>query len=195
MLKKGPKISTPSVPVRSIDATAFAERLELMPDVWARIQAHNLRNVLPLRNAILESNEPFLKDSAGSLGGKWLENEVERMIDEYERYMLVMRLVDGAFLAPTIGIDYVWHAHLGFSAHYSEVWCTQVLEMVIPHHPGLGRGRELAAAYKRYRAYHVHLFDFPPQEKWRLFRSFGPDFGLSYEVKHDGSIVGLGDCG
>jgi uncharacterized protein (TIGR04222 family) len=89
----------------------------------------------------------------------WTRAQALEAIEEYRRFSF-LACVEGRTMTPSDQVDEVWHLHLAHTRDYWEVWCRDVLGMVMHHDPSPGGAAELL----RYR--HHYAETLASYEKW-----------------------------
>lgn len=75
----------------------------------------------------------------------WTRDYAEAVIEEYRRF-LYLAATSGRPVTPSEDVDQAWHLHLGYTRHYWDVLCAQILGRALHHEPTQG-GRDEAARY------------------------------------------------
>jgi hypothetical protein len=94
----------------------------------------------------------------------WSRAFAAKVDAEYRRF-LYLAATAGRDVTPSDAVDQAWHLHLGYSRHYWDVLCGQVLGRPLHHGPSAGGGaeaRRYRAQYADTLALYAETFGAPP---------------------------------
>lgn len=99
----------------------------------------------------------------------WSAAYADAVFGEYRRF-LYLAATSGRPVTPSEDVDQAWHLHLGYSRHYWDVLCGQILGRAFHHEPTAGGRDEVVRYHSQYEAtlwlYQKTFGVSPPADIW-----------------------------
>jgi hypothetical protein len=128
-------------------------------NLWNRIENFTMEE----ENAAFPFSKKLAKEQ------KWTAEFTNKAIEEYKKFMYLC-CVSPCGASPSKIVDEVWHLHLTYTVNYWEIFCANILQQKIHHHPSNGNEPD-KAKYKNWEINTLALYqnEFeqkPPNEIW-----------------------------
>ncbi|WP_444853867.1 glycine-rich domain-containing protein [Sphingosinicella sp.] len=81
----------------------------------------------------------------------WSAAYADAVFGEYRRFLYLAATSDQP-VTPSEDVDQAWHLHLGYSRHYRDVLCGQILGRALHHEPTAGGRDEAVRHHSQYEA-------------------------------------------
>jgi hypothetical protein len=99
----------------------------------------------------------------------WSLAFAQRVSVEYRRFIYLAAIAPNP-VTPSDEVDQAWHLHLGYSRHYWDVMCSQILGKPLHHGPTAGGAQERARYVAQYETtlalYHETYGETAPTDIW-----------------------------
>ena len=99
----------------------------------------------------------------------WPLDYAHRVLREYKRFAF-LAVVAGHPVSPSEAVDQAWHLHLTYTQNYWKVFCDEILQKPLHHHPTTGGPAEQEKFQDWYartlQSYRTWFGEEPPREVW-----------------------------
>lgn len=112
----------------------------------------------------IRSFEDALAEETG-----WPAERARQVSREYRRFLYLAATSERP-LSPSVAVDRAWHLHLGYSRHYREKLCGEILKRPLDHRPSGGGAHESESHRRQYAEtlalYEAEFGEPPPLSAW-----------------------------